>query len=348
MITYRPLKEQKETVTYTDVEGNRIVQEWDLFDLDLVRAEVKKFMINHIRHSYGFRATPLEDKLQYYQDNMFFDERQITNFKYLSVDFPQYEFSQALHGIEEYKEYQPILNDTLLLKTNNLSKEFTLSIGEEYSQLTHFLEEYFPLEWYTIPTDSKHRIIPKASPSQSDVDNLFDKCLSDVNYELSEEEVKYIEGDNYSTQSSRWVENKLKERNTDKHTYFSQFEIVLRNTHQPTYKLMAVFNPNLSMNPLSVYHIDYSKVELDGSTTVSSRGKALEVNIHRVVLDKVREMFVHWFRNKHADFRKETLKEEGKVDKYEVTIAVVVIGGVEHLLSRLKETEFLNLKQTAL
>lgn len=283
--------------TFTSaISGIKDSADWKLFDVDLIKKEVRQNIINH--HTMGRYLGQMDSsvkKFQYWYEFMYASEKMIANWRGLEKDFPQYKFDVT--EIDVWKAYEPCATDEVLLHTNYLSAYDERKVTFEQSNID--IKDYLHSN-----VKMPFHMIDFQSVTQDMVWAMLDKCMSNINYELTKDEVTYMSQGNYGVQSTRWVEKKLSEIGHTRDSYFRQFEIVLQNGIQPTYKLCSPFNPQLHTMP-------YSSDE--------SRGSALQVGVHFQVLSKFKKMFVDWFRKKH---------------QYELVVEICILDNQEHILTR--------------
>lgn len=104
-------------ISFTSYTGEKEMKDWNLFDLDDVRFQVRNRIIMHNAYTHTLNVLPQADKYDYWYDNMYKHEKMICNYSYLGVDFPQYEFD--INEIDVYEHYRPVYKDDILLKANN-------------------------------------------------------------------------------------------------------------------------------------------------------------------------------------------------------------------------------------
>jgi hypothetical protein len=286
---------QVDKFTYTSaVSGTKEDVEWKFFDVDLIKSEVRQHIVNHHTMERALHEMPRAHQFQFWYEFMYSSEKLIANWKGLEQDFPQYKFDVTT--IDIWNIYHPFMSDEVLLATNKMSDydELGFTFTQALNNIKHFLQDNFD-DVFTTP--DMNIVI------QAQVWDMLDKCLSNMNYKLTQEEVEYNSLLNYPIQSTRWVEKKLSAIGHTRDSYFRQFEIVLQNGMQPTYKLCSPFNAQLHTLPYSAYTI--------------YRGSGLQSGIHFQVLVKFKMMFLDWFRKKH---------------KGELTIDVVIAHKQEHLI----------------
>jgi hypothetical protein len=277
-----------DNITFTSYSGEQEIQKWEMFDLQEVRFQVRNRIILHNAYTHSLNVLPQADKYDYWYDNMYKHEKMITNYTYLGVDYPQYEFD--IKEIDVHKDYRPIYNDATILKVNSFIypyDEGVITWDEYLDTCYHYFKDYFP-------DDFKERKELIDNLTQAQVDDMLDSCLKNYTYELNQDEIHYSSNKEYAKKVSRWLDKKFKEFRVDIDSHFTRFEIVLQNNPQPTYKLGSIFNPQLAQMTLG----DYKKQE-----------KSKEGRLHPIVLEYLENRFKDWFAKKYA-----TLGDDLKIE----------------------------------
>ena len=265
-------------ISFTSYTGEKEMKDWNLFDLDDVRFQVRNRIITHNAYTYALNELPVNEKFDSWYTNMYNHEKMICNYSYLGDDFPQYEFD--IKEIDVHKLYRPVYKDEHLLKTNSFIypyDEGIISLKEYNDTCYHYLKDNFPDEYKT-----QAQIVSELSQSQ--VDDMLDRCLQNFNYPLTMDEVAYGSNKEYAKKVSRWLDKKFKQFRIDKDTHFNRFEISLRNNPQPTHALANGFNPQLHTLPTD------NDIE---------RGKSKVPNIHPIILEYLENRFRDWFIKKY-------------------------------------------------
>ena len=292
------LEKKVDIFSYTSaVSGIKEDVKWELFDVDLIKSEVRQSIANHYTMHKAFTKMPFgRYQFQFWYEFMYASEKMIANWQGLEKDFPQYKFDVT--DIDIWDVYDPKATEQVLLHTNKLSDYDArgVSFAQANIDIKDYLNENVNLSGVSMPDF--------IVVTQDKVWDMFDNCMSDIKYELTGEEVNYHSKSNYPIQSSRWVEKKLSDIGHSRDSYFKQFEIVLQNGMQPTYKLCSPFNAQLHTLPYS-----------SGKNRASSK----QVGVHFQVVTKFKQMFFDWFRKKH---------------KGELVVEICMIDNQEHILTR--------------
>ena len=277
-------------ISFTSYTGEKEMKDWNLFDLDDVRFQVRNRIIMHNAYTHTLNVLPQADKYDYWYDNMYKHEKMICNYSYLGVDFPQYEFD--INEIDVYEHYRPVYKDDILLKANNFIFKYdegVISLDEYNDTCYHHFKDYFPEDY-----KARQEIVENLTQAQ--VDDMLDNCLNNYTYQLNSDEIHYSSNKEYAKKVSRWLTKKFKEFRVDIDSHFTRFEIVLQNNPQPTYKLGSIFNPQLAMLTLG----DYRKQE-----------KSKEGRLHPIVLEYLENRFKDWFVKKYA-----TLGDDLRIESF--------------------------------
>jgi len=290
MSNIKKQSQNPDSFSYTSYSGKKETQSFELFDLDIVRMEVQGHITRHTAKYKALEVLPDEYKFDFYYEHLFECEKMICNWKGLNEAFFGL-YPLDITEVKNWEDYQPILSDDIILKTNDLILKYDkgeITFNQIHLYQKEYIKDNFPLEWL-----SKEEI----KTTQEEVFALFDKCLKNHSYQLTPQELDMFHSVNMPVQSSRWLINKLRSGKSkfDIDTYFNQFEITLQNNPQPIYKLCAPFNHQLSMNNIAEIELSDS-----GEVVNTRRVKNLESRIHILIQDKIENMFKDWFRKKYV------------------------------------------------
>jgi|TARA_R110001583_G_scaffold95008_1_gene238734 hypothetical protein len=280
-----------DTISYTSYTGEKVKTPFELFDLDKIRQEVQAHITKHTARRKALEVLPDEDKFDYYYSKLFNAEKMICNWTGLNTAFEGH-YPLNLTELDNWKDYKQILSDDVLLTTNGLIRPYDegkITFKDFLDIQQNYLREQFPLEWVS----SQER--PKVT--QPEVDDLFNKCMSNHTYKPTPQELDMFKAKGMPTCSTRWLTRKMKGGSSkfDIETYFNQFEITLVNNPQPTYKLCSPFNHQLSMNNIAAVVLSD-----EGEHIRTERVQNLEHRIHILIQDKIENMFMDWFRKKYV------------------------------------------------
>lgn len=279
-----------DNITYTSYTGKKETTQFELFDLDKIRQEVQAHITKHTARRKALEHSPDEDKFDYYYGKMFDAEKSICNWIGLNTAF-EGQYPLDLTELDNWKDYKQILSDEVLLTTNSLIRPYDegkITFQDFLDIQDQYLRDQFPLEWVS----SQER--PKVT--QPEVDDFFNKCMSNHTYKPTPQELDMFKAKDMSTCSTRWLTRKMKggKSKFDIETYFNQFEITLVNNPQPIYKLCSPFNHQLSMNNIAEVVLSD-----EGEYVSTERVQNLEHRIHILIQDKIENMFMDWFRKKY-------------------------------------------------
>ena len=276
------VKTKVDLIAFTDSNGKKQKKKFELFNSELIRHNVKEWLVLHnaIRNSLDLLTE--QQKFNYYRNNLYVPEKMIANWSHVQEDYPFVKFD--ITEIDEHKDYNPVLPTNILLETNQMSDYDELGITWKQAQI--YIDEYL-LHNFPKKTDV---IEIQQDLTQDQVSELLDKCLSNINYNPTPQENLYSGSSKYPVYSSRWAERKIKEKKKTKDELFNQFEILVMNNAQPTYKLCAFLNPQLHLQPTNIDFNDKDE---------QTRGKSLSSHIHKLVLDKFKNLFLDWYRKKY-------------------------------------------------
>jgi hypothetical protein len=282
MSNIKKQSQNPDSFSYTSYSGKKETQEFKLFDSELIRHNVQEWLVVHNATRMALDCLPEKNKFKFYRETLFIAEKMICNWTYVQEEFPSTRFD--ITEIPEYQDYNPVLSEQVLIRTNQMTDYDKLGIT--WKQALLYIDEYL-LDNFPKKTDI---IEIQKELTQDQVSALLDKCLSDSSYVPSPQENSYAGSSKYPVYSTRWVERKIKEHNKSKDELFNHFELLLMNNPQPTYKLCSFINPQLHLKPSSTNF---------QAKDDKARGKALSVGIHKLVLDKFKNLFLDWYRKKY-------------------------------------------------
>lgn len=269
-------KIKPDTFTWTNPKGEKITMTHEEFEFFNVKGEVipevQGYLDDWLSMQNAFSSIPYiqeTHKYQMYKLFLYHNEQMIFNWAGLQESFPWITFD--ITQLENYDKYMPVMEDEVYSKCNEITDYDTFGIEwEEVPDVVdQYLRNHFPLAEYVISGD-------EVIISQTRVNELFDSCLTDPSYKLTNEEVEITRlGKNFSKMSSRWIDKTFKERKIDKELNWKGFESQIFKRHTSVYKLGSCINPNIH-----------------GTHDANPR-------LHKLVSTKLKRMFKNWFDNKH-------------------------------------------------
>ena len=275
-------------ITFTSYTGKKERVPFEFFDIGTIRTEVSNHLTNHNSCINAFKQMPDHLKWKFYYDYLFNAEMQICNWKGLKDAFFQ-QYPLHIQECEGYDDYRPILSDEVLLAIHNITKEYDnhkITFQEYLERRKEHLQNYFPKEWKSD--------IQKKKITQSEVNEMLNRCKQNHNYELTSDELDMFNATNWSMYSTRWISRQLNSlTKLDVDTHFNRFELSCIKKPQPIRNLCATFNRQLDTHNINADDDDL-------------RVQNLEVRMHPIISQKIEDMFTDWYRKKYLGLERIT------------------------------------------